>query len=192
MGGIGAVLVDAEIGTDDASPGPCLARASAAERCSSRATNRSSPSLLKPRRLMMAPSSVSRNTRGRGLPACGRGVTPPASMKEKPRRMRPSSAVAFLSKPAARPSGCARSMPGKAHGQARRHVEGQPWHGANAGECEGMRALGRQQPEQARGDRQRRLRQPPETLAAGRSGSSGLVDHQAQALRRPLSQRRGQ
>ena len=37
-------------------------------------------------RLITARSGASRNSRGRGLPACGRGVTVPVSMKPKPRR----------------------------------------------------------------------------------------------------------
>lgn len=44
----------------------------------------SSPRLESPMRLMMARSLGSRNTRGRGLPACGRGVTVPISMNPNP------------------------------------------------------------------------------------------------------------
>ena len=40
----------------------------------SRASANSWPRLLKPRRLMTAPSSARRNSRGCGLPACGRGM----------------------------------------------------------------------------------------------------------------------
>ena len=44
------------------------------------------PSLLKPKRLITARSSVRRNRRGRGLPGCGRGVAAPTSTKPKPAR----------------------------------------------------------------------------------------------------------
>ena len=44
------------------------------------------PRLLKPMRLITARSSASRNSRGCGLPACGRGVSVPTSTKPKPSR----------------------------------------------------------------------------------------------------------
>ncbi len=44
----------------------------------------STPSLLKPIRLIMALASGIRNKRGFGLPDCGRGVIVPISMKPKP------------------------------------------------------------------------------------------------------------
>ena len=50
------------------------------------------PSLLKPKRLMTARSSVRRKSRGRGLPGCGSGVAAPTSTKPKPAR--PSGATA--------------------------------------------------------------------------------------------------
>ena len=56
-------------------------------------------------RLMTAWSSGSRNSRGRGLPACGSGVTVPVSTKPKPSRISAATATASLSKPAARPIG---------------------------------------------------------------------------------------
>jgi len=60
---------------------------------------------------MTARSGSNRNIRGRGLPACGRGVTVPASMKPKPNRINGAIATASLSKPAARPIGLAKSRP---------------------------------------------------------------------------------
>ncbi len=48
------------------------------------ARNRSTPSLLKPIRLISASASGSRKRRGLGLPGCARGVTVPHSMKPKP------------------------------------------------------------------------------------------------------------
>ena len=60
---------------------PTMPRARAARRLRAAAAM---PSLLKPMRLITAPSSASRNRRGRGLPACGRGVTVPHSTKPKP------------------------------------------------------------------------------------------------------------
>ena len=65
---------------------------------------RSTPSLLKPSRLIIAWASGRRNIRGFGLPGCGRGVTVPHSMKPKPSVARPSMCAAFLSSPAARPT----------------------------------------------------------------------------------------
>ena len=44
----------------------------------------STPSLLKPIRLIIALASGIRNKRGFGLPDCGRGVIVPISMKPKP------------------------------------------------------------------------------------------------------------
>ena len=69
------------------------------------------PSLLKPNRLIAARSGASRNRRGRGLPGCGRGVTAPTSQKPKPVRRVASGALAFLSKPAATPTGLGRARP---------------------------------------------------------------------------------
>ncbi len=77
----------------------------------SRAAIASAPSLLKPKRLIAARSSVSRNRRGRGLPGCGRGVAAPTSRKPKPARISGASATAFLSKPAARPTGLGSASP---------------------------------------------------------------------------------
>ena len=44
----------------------------------------STPSLLKPKRLITARSSARRKRRGRGLPGCGSGVAAPTSTKPKP------------------------------------------------------------------------------------------------------------
>ena len=69
------------------------------------------PSLLKPNRLIAARSSVRRKSLGRGLPGWGRGVAAPTSIKPKPARHSGATAVAFLSKPAASPTGFGRSRP---------------------------------------------------------------------------------
>src|SRR5688500_2516254 len=60
---------------------------------------------------MMARASGRRNRRGLGLPGCGRGVTPPSSMKPKPSAASASTCSACLSSPAARPTGLAKSRP---------------------------------------------------------------------------------
>ena len=75
----------------------------------SRAAICSMPSLLKPKRLIAALSSVSRKSRGLGLPGCGSGVAAPTSIKPKPDAKRPLTACAFLSKPAASPTGLGNS-----------------------------------------------------------------------------------
>ena len=62
-------------------------------------------------RLITAASAVSRNSRGRGLPDCGRGVTVPVSTKPNPRRISAGTATASLSNPAARPIGLANRRP---------------------------------------------------------------------------------
>src|SRR4051812_13069273 len=92
-------------------------------RSASRADTASSPSLLKPSRFTSARSSGSRNRRGRGFPACGFGVTVPTSTNAKPWRSSAAKASAFLSKPAASPSGCGRARP--ASRQRRRGGGGQ-------------------------------------------------------------------
>src|SRR5258706_13732801 len=75
------------------------------------ASRRSTPSLLKPRRLMIASCSITRNMRGLGLPGCGRGVTVPTSRKPKPSAARASRYSPFLSRPAASPTGLGKSIP---------------------------------------------------------------------------------
>jgi hypothetical protein len=75
------------------------------------ATSASTPSLLKPSRLITAWCSGSRNMRGLGLPSCGRGVTVPISTKPKPSANRASMWSPFLSMPAASPTGFGNSSP---------------------------------------------------------------------------------
>ena len=102
------------------------------------------PSLLKPKRLMTARSRDRRNRRGRGLPGCGRGVAAPTSTKPKPARPSAATAWAFLSRPAARPSGFGRSRPARrvaSRGEvigARARAEA----GAEAEDGEPVRGLG--------------------------------------------------
>ena len=86
-------------------------------RAASRARPPSTPSLLKPSRLITASSASSRNRRGRGLPGCGRGVTVPTSTKPKPSRSSGSGTSAFLSKPAASPTGLGNVRPNASHAQ---------------------------------------------------------------------------
>ena len=62
-------------------------------------------------RLITALSSTSRNSRGRGLPACGSGVTVPISTKPKPKPNIACGTSAFLSKPGASPTGVGKSSP---------------------------------------------------------------------------------
>ena len=62
-------------------------------------------------RLIMASASGNLNKRGFGLPAWGLGVTVPTSTNPKPRAARPSKASAFLSRPAAKPTGFGNSSP---------------------------------------------------------------------------------
>ena len=68
-------------------------------------------------RLITAWSGSRRNSRGRGLPACGRGVTVPVSTKPNPSRISAGTATAFLSNPAARPIGLANRRPSTSTGQ---------------------------------------------------------------------------
>src|SRR5258706_7078275 len=75
------------------------------------ASTRSTPSLLKPSRLMIASCSTSRNMRGLGLPGCGRGVTVPISRKPKPSAASASRYSPFLSTPAASPTALGKSIP---------------------------------------------------------------------------------
>ena len=57
------------------------------------------------------PSRGNLKMRGFGLPSCGTGVTEPTSTKPKPKASNPSTASAFLSKPAARPMGLENFLP---------------------------------------------------------------------------------
>ena len=60
---------------------------------------------------MSAPCPGRRNSRGRGLPGCDPGVTPPISTKPKPSRNSGATATASLSNPAAIPIGLEKSRP---------------------------------------------------------------------------------
>src|SRR5699024_8977357 len=71
----------------------------------------SAPSLLKPMRLRSARCSGIRNRRGRSLPTWPWAVTVPTSTKPNPIAASPVAIVAFLSNPAAIPSGEAISRP---------------------------------------------------------------------------------
>lgn len=57
------------------------------------------------------PSCRNLKMRGIGLPSCGTGVTEPTSTKPKPIPSKPSTASAFLSKPAERPIGFENFLP---------------------------------------------------------------------------------
>ena len=82
-----------------------------AARAASRRSTASAPCELKPSRLITPASASSRNSRGRGLPACGFGVMVPTSTKPKPTRSSASGTSAFLSKPAAIPTGFGKLSP---------------------------------------------------------------------------------
>ena len=69
------------------------------------------PSLLNPKRLISAACSGSRKARGLSLPGWGRGVTVPTSTAPKPSAKSPTMASAFLSSPAATPTGLGKSSP---------------------------------------------------------------------------------
>ena len=101
-GAVDGILVGAEVDADDA---VCLRARRAA------GAPRRAPSLLKPNRLITASSASSRNRRGRGLPGWGFGVTPPASTNPKPSRNSASVTSAFLSNPAANPTGLGKVSP---------------------------------------------------------------------------------
>ena len=60
---------------------------------------------------MSPPSSGSRNSRGLGLPGCACTVTLPTSTKPNPSAAQAGIATAFLSKPAARPTGLGKLRP---------------------------------------------------------------------------------
>ena len=71
----------------------------------------SRPVVVEPIRLTMARSNGSRNSRGVGLPGCGCPVTVPISTDPNPNAARASIPWAFLSNPAASPSGLATRRP---------------------------------------------------------------------------------
>ena len=100
------------------------------DRLASRVSATSAPRLLKPIRLITARSSTSRNSRGLGLPACGRGVIEPTSANPKPRPKSWSGTSASLSNPAAIPSGLGNCSP--ATSTARGPVFGGPARGETA------------------------------------------------------------
>ena len=65
----------------------------------------SKPSLLKPILLIIPPSSINLNNLFLGFPDCAFGVTVPISTKPKPKSANSLYKTAFLSKPAAKPTG---------------------------------------------------------------------------------------
>ena len=77
----------------------------------SRLTASSTPSLLKPIRLIMAWSSLRRNNLFLGFPACPFGVSVPISINPNPKLDNCLYKTAFLSKPAARPTGLGNFKP---------------------------------------------------------------------------------
>ena len=73
----------------------------------------STPSLLKPILLITALSSNNLNNRFLGFPSCGFGVTVPISIKPNPKLENSLINFAFLSRPAARPTGLGNLIPNK-------------------------------------------------------------------------------
>ena len=63
------------------------------------------PSLLKPILLIIPPSSINLKRRFFGLPDCAFGVTVPISTNPNPKSANSLNSTAFLSKPAAKPTG---------------------------------------------------------------------------------------
>ena len=63
--------------------------------------------------MIIALSFGKRKTLGFLFPACGRGVTVPASTNPNPKFKRDSTTSTFLSKPAASPIGFLKSRPNK-------------------------------------------------------------------------------
>ncbi|MNN62736.1 hypothetical protein D3C81_1780620 [compost metagenome] len=85
----------------------------------------SAPLLLKPIRLISASSGSRRNRRGLSLPGWPFGVTVPTSIKPKPMDENPPTASAFLSRPAASPTGVGKCRPNRS--TARSAVSGTPY-----------------------------------------------------------------
>ena len=81
------------------------------DRFANRSAAISIPKLLKPNLLITAWSFGSRNNLGFGFPGCGLGVIAPTSMNPKPHLSRASTASAFLSNPAANPTGLSSFKP---------------------------------------------------------------------------------
>ena len=67
--------------------------------------------MLKPNLWITASYSGILNTLGFSLPNWGIGVTVPNSKKPKPKSNKPGIASAFLSKPAAKPTGFSKDLP---------------------------------------------------------------------------------
>ena len=65
----------------------------------------SKPSLLKPILLIIPSSSINLKRRFFGLPDCAFGVTVPISTNPNPKSANSLNSTAFLSKPAAKPTG---------------------------------------------------------------------------------------
>mmetsp|Transcript_4200 Transcript_4200/g.12315 ORF Transcript_4200/g.12315 Transcript_4200/m.12315 type:complete len:313 (-) Transcript_4200:191-1129(-) len=94
---------------------PSAARPSAANP-SKRAATASAPSLFRPMRFTTALSSSMRKRRGRVLPVLGRAETDPTSAKPRPGSMPKrynGTSSAFLSKPAAMPTGLSKRRPNR-------------------------------------------------------------------------------
>ena len=84
---------------------------------SKREATASHPSLLNPKRLISACWWGYRKRRGLGLPGCGRAVTVPISANPNPSASQAGRARAFLSIPAARPTGLGKVMPATVRGR---------------------------------------------------------------------------
>ena len=109
--------------------------------------NTSTPSLLKPIRLISASASGSRKSRGFGLPGWARGVTVPHSRKPNPSAASASTCAAFLSSPAASPTRFGNESPIAVTGDARnfryeRAGEPEMGRGVESREREIVRGLG--------------------------------------------------
>ena len=70
-------------------------------------------------RLITARSSVRRNSRGRGLPACGSGVTVPHSTKPKPAASMAAGNLGVLVEAGGEADGVGQAQAGEIHGQDR-------------------------------------------------------------------------
>ena len=77
----------------------------------------SDPGLLNPILFISASSSTTRNIRGFGFPGCLCCVTPPSSLKPKPRAFHMGMASPPLSIPAARPIGFGKFRPNNLMGR---------------------------------------------------------------------------
>ena len=74
-------------------------------------TTSSNPTLLNPIRLIIPESSTRRKSRFFGFPDWGLGVTVPISIKPKPKLLSSLYNSAFLSNPAAKPTGFLNLIP---------------------------------------------------------------------------------